>query len=161
MIPAKSATGDQLLRDPAHTAWRNKLLDLVTGPRLQAVVAFGDKAYDVADLWPGHGGVPVFRVPHPNSQDPDALLREWRTAITALRVIVTPDSKALAKLPNYGAVFNEADYSAIPRADLPSGVAPYLGDDAWARQIATEHPTAVSRPEPDDQHVLIGKASTS
>lgn len=143
MIPTQAATGDQLLQDPAHTVWRNKVFDLVTGPRLQAVVAFGAKAEMVVDLWPGHGGVPVFKILHPSSHNPVALLNDWRAAITALRAIVTPDSKAKAKLPNYGTTFVAADYAAIPRADLPFGVAPHVGNDAWARQFAASPGSAV------------------
>jgi len=161
MIPSEAATVATMLADPAHVAWRNKLFDLVTGPKLQAIVAFGNKAHEVVDLWPGHGGVPVFKILHPSSHNPVALLNDWRSAITALRLIVTPDSKAKAQLPNYGASMAAADYTPIPRADLPFGVAPHLGDDAWVRTLNPMHPTSVERPQPDDRHTLIWKAPTS
>ena len=137
------------------------MFNLVTGPRLQAVVAFGNKAKDIVNLWPGHGGVPVFEIAHPSSYNPIVLLNEWRAAVTALRAIVTPDSKAKAKMPNYDTSFVAADYVPIPRADLPFGVAPHLGDDSWVRALNPMHPTSVERPQPDDRHTLIWKAPTS
>jgi uracil-DNA glycosylase len=158
MIPTQAATAGPLLTDPAHTKWRNDLFALVTGPKLQAVVAFGKEAQTALSLWPGQGGVPTFKVPHPSSHDEAALLAAWKTAITALRSVVTPDSKALATAPNYGATFVERDYATIPAADLPFGVAPHLGNDAWVRKATPAHPSSVTRPQPDDRHTLIWKA---
>jgi len=161
MIPSESATAAPLLQDPAHVAWRNMVFDLVTGPKLQAVIAFGNKAHTAVALWPGHGGVPVFNILHPSSHDPFALASDWRAAITALRAIVTPDSKAKARLPNYGVALVAADYAAIPRGDLQFGVAPHLGNDAWVRQTSLAYPSSVTRPQPDDRHTLIWKAPIS
>ena len=161
MIKAHEPMADALLQSPAQTAWRNMLFDLVTGPKLQAVVAFGGKAEKVVNLWPGHGGVPVFKVVHPSSYSEITLLNEWRAAVIALRGIITPDSIANATLPNYGANFTAADYEPIPRGDLPFGSAPHLGDDAWVRQSNPAHPTSVERPPADVMHTLIWKAPTS
>src|SRR5829696_6944386 len=39
--PSRAQSATRLLSEPAHLAWRNALLDAVTGPGLEAVVAFG------------------------------------------------------------------------------------------------------------------------
>jgi uracil-DNA glycosylase len=161
VIPSKMDDAEALLTNPAQTAWRNQLFGLVTGPKLQAIVAFGKKAQAVVALWPGRGTTPVFEVPHPSSHDPVALINAWRNAVTALRGMVTPDSAALAAKPNYGPAFQESDYAVIPRADLPYGVPASLGNDAWIRALDPAHPTSVSRPQPDDRHTLIWKVPGS
>ncbi|HJR35589.1 MAG TPA: uracil-DNA glycosylase family protein, partial [Gemmatimonadales bacterium] len=161
VIPSKMAQAEPLLTNAAQVAWRNQLFGLVTGPKLQAIVAFGKKAQDVVALWPGHGGVPIVKVPHPSSHDPVALINAWRQAVITLRGVVTPDSVAKSKGPNYSAAFTAADYAAIPRADLPYGVPAALGDDAWMRALDPAHPSSVRRPDPDDRHTLIWKVPAS
>ena len=58
----------------------------------------------------------------------------WHAAIDQLRTAVTPDADGSATGANYGATFAEAEYARIPARDLPFGVPPWLGDDAWGRQ---------------------------
>ena len=100
--------------------------------------------------------MPVKRVPHPSSRDPDKLLNAWRAAVEDLRGVVTPDPDGDNTGPNYGAKFKEADHAAIPRRDLPFGVPAFLGDDSSVRQHGGQ--SAVSRPVPDDGHTLIWHA---
>jgi hypothetical protein len=66
--------------------------------------------------------------PWPVSEE--ELLDEWRAAVADLRGTVTPDDDGDNSGPNYGSSFNAADYSAIPRRDLPFGAPTFLGDDA-------------------------------
>lgn len=155
LFPSHGASAPGILADPAIRAWRNRLYDAARGPNLEAVVAFGANAQKAVDLWPGTGGLPVTRVPHPSSRDTETLLNRWRAAIVALRAIVTPDADGDASRPNYGSAFREADYQPIPAQDLPFGVPDWLGDDSWGRTGTPRHNNAVKRPTPDDRHTLI------
>jgi uracil-DNA glycosylase len=154
--PSQAQAEQQRLDEPDELAWRNEFYDRVTGPELQAVVAFGAMAQRAVELWDSRPDVPVKRVPHPSSRDPDKLLNAWRAAVEDLRGVVTPDPDGDNTGPNYGATFKEADHAAIPRRDLPFGVPDFLGDDAWLRGHGGQ--SAVSRPTPDDGHTLIWHA---
>ncbi|MGC5165852.1 hypothetical protein [Luteimicrobium sp. DT211] len=160
LLPSKA---DDALTDvlplPEQVAWRATLLDLITGPQLQAVVAFGGQAQAALDLWADlPAGVHVERVPHPSSRSASALLTAWHAAIPRLRGIVTPDpdpdGAAGVALPNYGTSFRESDYAPIPRGDLPFGVPAFLGDDAWGRKATPRHNNGVSRPSRDLLHTI-------
>jgi hypothetical protein len=154
--PNRAQDEQERLDEPGELEWRNELYDRVTGPELQAIVAFGAMAQKAVALWDSPAGVPIQRVPHPSSRDPDKLLNAWRAAVADLRDVVTPDADGDNTGPNYGASFEEADHAAIPRRDLPFGVPAFLGDDAWAREHGVQ--SAVSRPKPDDGHTLIWHA---
>ena len=54
--------------------------------------------------------------------------------------------------------FQESDYAAIPRRDLPFGVPDFLGDDSAGRTGHPRHNNRVARPTPDDGHTLIWAA---
>ncbi len=153
--PAQGRRGLNVLRDPAIMQWRNELYSAAKDKHLQAIVSFGDQAHQAVDLWEGKGTLPVFKVPHPSSRDQKRLLDAWRQAVEQLRAIVTPDADGDPTLPNYGTTFTEADYARIPERDLPFGVAPWIGDDAWGRQATPKHLNCVSRPNPDDGRTLI------
>jgi hypothetical protein len=159
--PGDSSKGPLALKDPTIKTWRNKLYDAAKGKNLQAVVAFGGQAQLAVDLWEGKGDLPVFKVPHPSSRDLKKMLDAWRAAVVELRSIVTPDEDGDPGLPNYGTEFTEADYARIPPRDLPFGVPPWIGDDAWGRSAKPKHFNSVSRPNPDDEHTLIWIAPTT
>ena len=91
-----------LLSDPDQLKWRNRFYDMVTGPDLEAIVAFGGNAAIVVDLWDNKPDVPTFKIPHPSNPEPEVLMPAWRTAIPDLRAVVTPDSDGSASGPNYG-----------------------------------------------------------
>ena len=158
LIPARAQQAMPLLSQPDHLAWRNTLLELITGPPLQAVVAFGVQAKSAVHLWVGKPDVPVFEVPHPSSRSPKVLLDSWRAAITELRGIVTPDPDGDNTGPNYGTKFAESDYAPIPARDLPFGVPPWLGNDAWGRKDKPKHNNSVERPDTDVLHTLVWRA---
>src|SRR3954462_7859799 len=69
LLPSRAQRATPLLAEPQHLAWRNTLLRKVTGPSLQAVVAFGAQARAAVRLWDDPPGVPVLEVPHPPSRD--------------------------------------------------------------------------------------------
>jgi hypothetical protein len=156
--PGKANRAKPLLAKPAHRAWRNQFYDAIAGPKLQAVVAFGDQAQEALRLWSPPTGVEPFEVPHPSSHNETVLLNEWRDAITGLRGIVTPDRDGDASVPNYGSSFEESDYAPIPPRDLPFGLPAWFGDDAWGRQDTPRHNNCVARPSGDPEHTLVWRA---
>ncbi len=160
LLPSKGKKATPILAEPAHRKWRNKLLDRIVGPSLQAVVAFGEQAQAAVQLWDSRPAVPVFPVPHPSSRDTTALLDAWRDAVSHLRAVVTPDPDGSVAAANYGTTFAEADYAPIPRRDLPFGVPAWFGDDAWGRRAKPRHNNSVERPSTDLQHTLIWRAPT-
>ena len=106
---------------------------------MQAVVAFGRLAQKAVALWPGRLGLAVANVPHPSSRVEAALLDAWRQSVTDLRTIVTPDPDGDPAAATTARTFEEPDYAPIPARDLPFGVPPWLGDDAWGRaRLPTE-----------------------
>jgi uracil-DNA glycosylase len=158
LLPSKGQQATPMLSDPTHQKWRNDLLDKITGPDLQAIVAFGGQARVAVSQWPNPAGIPVFNVPHPSSRNASTLVNEWRDAIEELRAIVTPDADGDATAPNYGTKFRETDYARIPPRDLPFGVPAWLGDDAWGRTAKPRHNNSVDRPSSDLRHTLIWRA---
>lgn len=158
LLPSKAQRATPILSDPTHQKWRNDLLDKVTGPALQAIVAFGGQAREAVSQWPKPVGVPVFNVPHPSSRNAAVLVNEWRDAVEELRAIVTPDTDGDNTGQNYGPKFRETDYVRIPPRDLPFGVPAWLGDDAWGRTAKPRHNNSVDRPSSDLRHTLIWRA---
>ena len=156
--PGRAGAERKKLSDPAQRDWRNALYDRVTGPNLQAIVAFGDMAQEAVAQWDTKPPVPVHDVPHPSSRDDKKLLDAWRAAVVELRTTVTPDAGAANTGPNYGAAFTEEDYAPVPRADLPFGAPDFLGDDSWVRAKPGGAQNSVERPSPDDGHTLIWHA---
>jgi hypothetical protein len=61
-------------------------------------------------------------------------------------------------LPNYDTTYGEAEYSRIPRTDLPFGLPAWMGDDSWGRTATPRHNNAVSRPSTDPDHTLVWRA---
>jgi uracil-DNA glycosylase len=156
--PSRASAEQKKLGDQAQLDWRNELYDAVTGPDLEAVLAFGGMAQKAVDLWAGKPSVKVSEVPHPSSRDEKKLLDAWRAAVTDLRTRVTPDADGSTAGANYGQKFAEADYAAIPRRDLPFGAPAFLGDDAAVRAKPGGAQNSVERPSPDDGHTLIWHA---
>jgi hypothetical protein len=154
--PSRASAERARLDDADQLAWRNELYAAVSGPSLQAIVAFGEMAQAAVALWDDRPDVPVHEVPHPSSRDEDVLLHSWRAAVSDLRGVVTADADGDDALPNYGSQFSDDDYAPVPRRDLPFGAPAFLGDDAWARALGEQ--TAVGRPSPDDKHTLIWRA---
>jgi len=158
--PSRGREARKLLADPDQLAWRNHLLDLVTGPPLRAVVAFGQNAQAALDLWDRRPvDVPVFRLPHPSDHDTADLLHEWGSQLPAVRAAVGPDPDGDDTGPGYGSTeFTESDYARIPPADLPFGLPAWVGDDAWGRLASPPHHNSVDRPGTDPDHTLVWQA---
>src|SRR3954452_12996565 len=81
LLPSKALDARALLEAPEHTQWRNAFYDAVTGPALEAIVAFGAEARAALERWTPRPDVPTFGVPHPSSHDAARLVAEWKQAI--------------------------------------------------------------------------------
>ena len=145
LLPSKSRKAAQLLQRADHIEWRNRIFDLLAGPQLQAVVAFGLNAQKAVANWPGAANFTVANIPHPSSDNVPVLLERWREAITNL-ARSSRRTRRRPTLPNYGATFTESDYRRVPACDLPFGVPDWLGDDAWGRSAKPRHFNCVRRP---------------
>jgi hypothetical protein len=156
--PSSAGAEMKKLKEEPQLKWRNHLYDETTGPKLQAIIAFGGMAQEALALWSGRPSVKVCEVPHPSSHDEAKLLDEWRAAVPELRGAVTADSDGEDTGPNYGTKFSEADYAPIPRRDLPFGAPAFLGDDSWVRTGPGAGQNSVERPSPDDGHTLTWHA---
>jgi hypothetical protein len=156
--PSYGDQADSLLAAHDEQLWRHQFYDAVRPSHVQAVVAFGVNAQKALALWPGKPAVHLEEIPHPSSRDEAALLTAWHGAIQRLRGIVTADADGTVSGANYDSSFNESDYAAIPRHDLPFGVPSFLGDDAAGRAGHTRKNDSVKRPSPDDGHTLTWTA---
>jgi hypothetical protein len=158
--PSRSFEALPILAEKPHQDWRNQLLDAISGPPLQAIVAFGMNAQAVLDQW-DHPDVPTFRIPHPSNPNTTDLLDAWRDAIQQLRGVVTPDDGGDATGANYGTTFDETDYARIPRHDLPFGMPAWVGDDSWGRTASPRHNNSVARPSTEPDHTLVWTAPSN
>jgi hypothetical protein len=156
--PSRSFSERGRLGDPKQVEWRNELYDAVAGPSLEAIIAFGFMAQAAVALWSARPQVELKELPHPSNPNEEELLDAWRAAVAELRGIVTLDADGDNSGPIYGSAFDEADYAAIPRRDLPFGAPAFLGHDAWVRAKPGNAQNSVERPSPDDAHTLIWHA---
>jgi uracil-DNA glycosylase len=147
-----------LLALEEHLRWRNRLLDLITGPELEVIVAFGGTAQEALRLWDRAPDVRVHEVPHPSSRNEADLQTRWAAAVTQLRASLAPDPDGDPIEPNYGATFTETDYAPIPARDLPFGLPGWMGDDSWGRLATPKHHNAVSRPREEPDHTIVWQA---
>ena len=147
-----------LLKDLNHKTWRNRFYDMVTDSRLEAIIAFGGNAREALHLWDGAPSVPTFEILHPSAHIAADLATSWRNALPAIRAAVTPDPDGDQSGPNYGATVTEADYSPIPRGDLPYGLPVWIGDDRWGRTDSPRHNNCVERDSDDLDHKMIWQA---
>ncbi|WP_426565725.1 uracil-DNA glycosylase family protein [Angustibacter sp. McL0619] len=158
LLPSKAHKGTAILSEDAHLTWRNALLDMIVGPSLQAVVAFGGQAQAAVQLWQDRPDVPLVEVAHPSSRHEPELVAGWHAAIDTLRSVVTPDDGADPSLPNYVGKVLESDYARIPVRDLPFGVPPWLGDDHAGRTGKPKRRNCADRPSDDLLHTLVWQA---
>ena len=151
-----------LLAEAEHLRWRNRLLDLITGPELEVVVAFGGTAQEALRLWDGRRDlaphVQVHEVPHPSSRNEEQLRSRWAAAVDQIRAGVAPDPDGDPSEPTYGEAFTEADYARIPAQDLPFAVPAWVGDDSWGRAATPKHHNSVARPREEPDHTLVWQA---
>jgi uracil-DNA glycosylase len=154
--PSRARDALPLLADEEHKNWENQLFELVSGPALAAIVAFGGNAREALEQWDNAPDIPTFTIPHPSSRNTRDLLDRWRAAVTELRAVVTPDAGQDNNARNYGTRFTEADYTRIPASDLPFGLPDWFGDDRWGRQARPRHNNSVERPA--DDHTLLWQA---
>ena len=124
--------------------YRNRWLDALVQPQVQAVVAFGTAAKGAWDKWiatpTGSAYTKTFvALKHPTYPDSGdltpaqiaAMLAEWTAGLNTLRAVVTPDTAR--PLVAYGGDFTDADKKLIPEFDLPAGSPPFMQvKQGWA-----------------------------
>lgn len=159
--PSRVPDALPLLADPIQLKWRNRFYDLVSGPQVQAVIAFGGNAQEALAQWTTAPDVPTFNIPHPSDHDTSDLVSKWKAALPQIRAAVTPDADGTNTGPNYGTDFTEADYAAIPAADLPYGLPVWIGNDSWGRTSQPRHNNCVDRSTTDPNHSMIWRAPAS
>ena len=123
--PSQVFPAKPVLSDKDQLKWRNRFYDLVAGPELQAIVAFGGNAVDVVELWNEQAGRPGVRGAAP--LEPRQRRCCWRSGVRRSRTcapLVTPDDDGSATGPNYGTTFKESDYQGSPPRTSPSGCPP-------------------------------------
>ena len=140
----------------AQTEWRNDFYRMIVGPavasdhRLRGSGPAGRRPLGRQARCASEGDPP--------SVQPDLLgltARPGRRRWSELRQVVTPDPDGDNTGPNYGDRFLESDYAPIPHRDLPFGVPPWFGDDAWGRKATPRHNNSVKRDSADLLHTLI------
>jgi hypothetical protein len=153
--PSRLDQGRKLMKEkPEQAKWRHDWYDLLLAKNkdLEAIALFGGESQKAFRLWNKSRmdrGLPDVRTQvevvvcaHPSSGRGDwdsvankRLASGWKTAVTKLRSVVTPDDPKLAAQPNFGLVFSEVDYAEIPPGDLPKGAQKYPGirDNSWSR----------------------------
>jgi hypothetical protein len=145
LLPSKAPQARALVESAEDTRWRNALSDAVSGPALDAIVAFGAEARAALKLWTPRPDLPTFTVRHPSSHDAARLVVELVQANPQLRAAVTPDTDGDATPPNHGSSFCERDYARIPPPNLPFRMPARFGGDAWGRTATRRHNNSVER----------------
>ncbi len=148
------AGGSRHHKDPLIAGYRHRWLDaLLVGTQVEAVVALGTLADEAFQTWqetPSGQGVQVAyrHVLHPTYPESasasgqttmaDAmkrLLDDWNLALQELKPAISHPDVQVDLLP-YGEVLVDADLAAIPEADLPAGVPPWMRSlAAWAARV--------------------------
>lgn len=138
--------------------YRNRWLDALMKPQVQAVVTFGGSAKTAWDKWKATSNGATFNrtvvaLKHPTYPESGgltptqraAMLAEWTAGITTLRSVVTPDTNR--PLVAYGGNFTPADRQLIPEFDLPAGTPPFMRvQQNWAfREGANGATTAAAK----------------
>ena len=158
------------VNDPAIADYRNRWFSaLIASGSLEAVVSFGslaDTAWREFKKIAGTAAtLPYQHVPHPTSPElaggsPErikaataAMLREWNTALEALRQAVQHPDLVRPFVP-YGADFQPSELVEIPAYDVPAGVPAWMrGTDGWAARTGT---TAAEKRRTITVHVPAG-----
>lgn len=115
-----------LVLDPDITTFRNKLFDKAKAAnQLTAVLAFGAKAHDSVDAWPGKGSLTVIKLTHPTAQS--GVAANWNSKLAAASAVVTPDPDGTVDLTPFDTAAQDMPTTDIPRYDLPFGAPPWHG----------------------------------
>jgi len=158
------------INDPAIADYRNRWFSaLIASGSLEAVVSFGslaDTAWREFKKIAGTAAtLPYQHVRHPTSPEsaggtPErikeataAMLRQWNTALGALREAVKhPD--AVRPFAPYGGDFQPSELVEIPAYDVPAGIPAWMrGTDGWAARTGT---TAAEKRRTITIHVPAG-----
>jgi uracil-DNA glycosylase len=158
------------INDPAIADYRNRWFSaLIASGSVEAVVSFGslaDTAWSEFKKIAGTAArLPYRHVPHPTSPESAggtrerikaataAMLREWNTALEALRQAVQHPDSVRPFVP-YGADFQPSELVEIPAYDVPAGIPAWMrGTDGWAARTGK---TAAEKRRTITVHVPTG-----
>ena len=83
--PSRARDALPLLADEEHRDWENRLFELVSGPELAAIVAFGGNAREALEQWDSAPAVPTFTSTRPSSRNRDTSRLTARPSASAVR----------------------------------------------------------------------------
>lgn len=144
-------------RDPRLIAYRNRWIDaLLAGGQVEAVLAFGQAADEAWRCWKEtpagqSADLAYAALTHPTQPESSSkgdkaklaaatttLLRNWNKALQALSPQVLHPDVPTALVP-YGENWADGDRVAIPEADFPAGLPPWMREqDGWAKRAGAD-----------------------
>ena len=145
-------------RTTTSSRWRNRFYDLVTGPDLEAIVAFGGNAHARWTCGTASRTCRPSRSRTPRATTRPSLLAQWRTAIPDLRAAVTPDPDGTQGGANYGTTFRESDYRRSRPRTCRSGCRPGWATTPGAAGQATAQQLGRAACASDQDHTLVWQA---
>ena len=157
--PSQASGALPLLADRDQKRWRNRFYDLVTGPDLQAIVAFGANAQEALRLWDGAPDV----LPDQRAAPLEPRRRRPREGL-ARRDPAAPRSRDPGRRRDARPAQLRRHHRGgrLPRRsrrrDLPFGLPSWVGDDAWGRKATPRHNNSVERLSTDPDHTLVWQA---
>jgi len=117
----------KITREAPIIDFRNRLLDRVVATNsIEVVITIGAGARDAVERWPQHTQYPTFNLIHPSAPE-QMVLPNWNQQLSGLIDAIAPDDPALLDPTPYGDVYTAEDELAIPRFDLPFGIADWHG----------------------------------
>lgn len=147
--------GERNVDTPGIVAYRNRWIDAIVGDgRIEAVIALGhlaDRAFRSREAPgdpSGHGAyAAVLHPTYPESASRHGVITKaeafarlcasWNEALVALHPVITQDSPTPLHL--YETSIARNDLVAIPAADLPAGLPPWMRSlDTWARRTGED-----------------------
>ena len=134
--------------------YRNRWLDaLLSGSRVEAVIALGEAADKAWTLWratpAGQASqVAYAAVTHPTQPESSSkgdkaklaaatakLLQNWNAALALLSPAIAHPDVAVALVP-YGSAWADGDRVAVPESDFPAGLPSWMHErDGWAARV--------------------------
>ena len=126
------------MRRQSVAGWRNKLLDALAGPNIEAVIGVGRAARFVIENWPGAAAFEnrTFSLIHPTARPESLVLENWSSQLAAIASCITPDADGNRELAPYpGPGFRDEDVAPIPHRDLGFGMPRWMGRGNFAARF--------------------------
>jgi uracil-DNA glycosylase len=125
---------------PSVTQWRNQLLTALAGPSLQVILAMGQAAQHVVDVWPGAAALNsegrIFKLLHPTARPEPSVKQNWSGQLNAIAAKLTPDPDGHLDLSPYpSGSFSKQDLANIPLRDFGFGAPAWMGTGNMATRV--------------------------